>query len=671
MVAVAVLAVLVAQATRLMGITALSIFDLSAPAAPYVGRPVRRFGEALIALSFLGGMYVGTDYPDDLLGALAVGWAVAALVHLVFRSPGGRPSNAQIVAALAELGISVSSVQLSAEQRPEATLFECTDPTGRLLVKVIGRDELDAQVLAKAWRSLVYKDPLPALQLTRVQQVEHEACMTLLASSAGVNVSAVVFVGRAGPNAALLVLRPRPGFRALADIQPEAVTDLVLSAIWREVATLHQAGIAHGALDSRHVMCSESEAAVVAFAAASTARPDHRRAKDVAELLAATAGIVGDDRALTACLRTLGEAEVRAALPFLQPAALGRQTRTALGASGRAARQRLDDLHREAAVRVGLDEPALPELQRLRLSSVLMAVGGLVAVGVLLDEVGNPAKVWEIVRHAQWGWATAALVVSLATNIAYAVALMGTLPIRLPLWPTSEVQLAMSYSSLVVPVIGGTGLQIRFLQRQGADLPAAVAAGGLLSVVGVAITEVALFVVALWLSPHALHLGHIPVSGIIQTVSVLVVACGVVGAVAFGVPRLRRSVLPPVVDAINTIWTALRTPRQLALIVGGNVAVALLYAFCLLACAHAFGATIDFWTAMAVSIGLGTLSSLVPVPGGSAAVGAVGLSGVLVGLGARTEAAVAITLANQLAVTYLPAIPGWVATRHLLDHGYL
>jgi uncharacterized membrane protein YbhN (UPF0104 family) len=99
--------------------------------------------------------------------------------------------------------------------------------------------------------------------------------------------------------------------------------------------------------------------------------------------------------------------------------------------------------------------------------------------------------------------------------------------------------------------------------------------------------------------------------------------------------------------------------------------VALLYAFCLLACARSFGATIDIWTAMAVSTGLGTLASLIPVPGGSAAVGAVGLSGVMVGLGIRTEAAVAITLANQLTVTYLPAVPGWVATRHLLRHGYL
>jgi glycosyltransferase 2 family protein len=494
--------------------------------------------------------------------------------------------------------------------------------------------------------------------------------MTLLAGVAGVNVATVVFVGRAGPNAALLVLRPPTSFRLLAAIEAGAVTDVVLASIWQQVAILHQAGIAHGALDAAHVMCSETDAALVSFSTASTARPDHRQATDVAELLAATAGIVGDDRALAACFGTLGEAEARAALPFLQPPALGRRTRTALGASGRESRQRIDALHRKAAEHLGLDTPALPHLQRLRLSSLFLAAGGLVAVAVLLDQVGNPAKVWAIVGDTQWDWA-AALAVSLATNIAYAVALIGTLPIRLPLWPTSELQLAMSYSNLIIPVIGGTGFQIRFLQRQGADLPAAVAAGGLLSIVGVVVTEVPLFLLALWLSPQALHLGHIPVSGIIQTVSIVVVACGVIAAVAFGVPRLRRSVLPPVVDAITTIWTALRSPRQLALIVGGNMAVAVLYAFCLLACVRAFDATIEFWTAMAVSIGLGTIAALIPVPGGSAAFGAIGLSGVLVGLGIRTEAAVAITLGNQLAVTYIPAFPGWVATRHLLHHGYL
>jgi uncharacterized membrane protein YbhN (UPF0104 family) len=242
---------------------------------------------------------------------------------------------------------------------------------------------------------------------------------------------------------------------------------------------------------------------------------------------------------------------------------------------------------------------------------------------------------------------------------------------RLPLWPTSELQLAMSYSNLVVPVIGGTGFQIRFLQRQGADLPAAVAAGGLLSVAGTVLTQLPLFALALWLSPDSLDLGNVPVNGILRTVALVVVALGVVAAVAFGIPRLRRAVLPPVEQALGTIWTALRSRRQLSLIIGGNLGVSLLYGCCLLFCLRAFDANLSFWTVLAVSIGVGTLASLIPIPGGSAAAGALGLTGVLVGLGLSTEAAVAATLANQLTVTYLPAIPGWFATRHLLAHNYL
>ena len=138
-----------------------------------------------------------------------------------------------------------------------------------------------------------------------------------------------------------------------------------------------------------------------------------------------------------------------------------------------------------------------------------------------------------------------ALGLSLATNLPYAVALMGTLPLRLPWWPTAELQLAMSYSNLVIPVIGGTGFQIRFLQRQGAELPAAVAAGGLLSVVGAVITQLPLFALALWLSPDVVHLGSVPVSGILRVVLIVIFVLGVVVALAFGVPRLRRGRAAP------------------------------------------------------------------------------------------------------------------------------
>jgi uncharacterized membrane protein YbhN (UPF0104 family) len=264
-----------------------------------------------------------------------------------------------------------------------------------------------------------------------------------------------------------------------------------------------------------------------------------------------------------------------------------------------------------------------------------------------------------------------ALLASLATNLPYAVALMGTVPLRLPLWPTSELQLAMSYSNLVIPVVGGTGFQVRFLQRQGSEWAEAVTAGGLLSTVGTVIVQLPLFVVALALSPSSLALGNISVTGILRYALFAVLGLGVLAAVGFGIPRLRRAVLGPAREALSTIVTVVRTPRQVALIVGGNVAVSTLYTGCLMSCLLAFGASLSFWTALAMSIGVGTLGALVPVPGGGATVGSLGLAGALSAIGVPTQVAVAATLANGLAVTYLPAVPGWFATRHLLRADYL
>jgi tRNA A-37 threonylcarbamoyl transferase component Bud32/uncharacterized membrane protein YbhN (UPF0104 family) len=648
-----------------------------ATAGPYVTRPTRRLGRVLVVALVLGAAYVGTTYPADLLAALLIaliaGWGVAAAIHLTFGSPSGQPSISQLEATLASTGVVTTSVRLSPHQDPDATVFDSADQAGPLEVKVIGRDERNAQLLAKTWRFVAYKEPAPPLQLSRLQQVEHEACMTLLAGSAGVFVPKVVFVGQAGPGTALLIIRPLEGPR-LNQLEADAVTDSLLELIWREVAKLHSTGVAHGALDAAHVVISNGVPGIVSFATAATsetARSRYRRAKDVAELLVATAGIVGDERAVAACVNTLGGDAIVPALPFLQPEALHRQTRASLGTHNRDVQPRLDAIRRMASDTIGVEPPALQKLQRLRPSSVLLAAGSLVAIGVLLAQVGDPAKVWAVTRHAQWGWLSLALLTSLATNIFYAVALMGTLSIRLPLWPTTELQVGMSFSNLVIPVIGGIGFQIRFLQREGADLPAAVAAGGLLSTAGTVITQLPLFALAIWLAPNALHLGGVPVHGILEVVALTILGLGVIGALVFGVPQLRRAVLPPVRGAISTIWAAMRSLRQLSLIVGGNLIVSLLYGLCLLACVRAFGISLSFWTMLAVYIGIGSLAALIPIPGGIAAVGGVGLAAALVGFGVPTNAAVAATLTNQLVVNYIPALPGWFATRHLLRHNYL
>ena len=62
---------------------------------------------------------------------------------------------------------------------------------------------------------------------------------------------------------------------------------------------------------------------------------------------------------------------------------------------------------------------------------------------------------------------------------------------------------------------------------------------------------------------------------------------------------------------------------------------------------------------------------MIPVPGGGTAVGSVGMTGALTAVGIPTEVAVAAVLANQLVSNFVPALPGWVATKDLLKHDYL
>jgi len=639
-------------------------------AGPYVSRPVRRLGEFVVLGVAVAAMYLGSAFPRDVVGGLVLGWGVAALVHLVFGSPAGRPTTWQLESTLPGVGIHATDVRLAPVQPPDAAIFEGRDEQGPLRIKAIGRDALDAQLLAKAWRSVLYNEPGPPLYPTRLQQVEHEACMALLAGAAGVRVPDVVFVGNAGPNAALLVTRDVAG-TPLAGLAPEQVSDAVLDGVWSEVAKLHNRRISHGALDAGHVIVDDARrAALVGFARASTAGFEHRRARDTAELLASITVIAGEERAVASCAKVLGPAALTEAIPLLQPAVLHRQTR-ALLAAHRDLRQRLEDLRRTAAETAGVELPPLLHLQRFRMSSVLLAGSSLVAVAALLNQAGSPQHVWSTIGHASWGWLAIALALSLITNLPYAIALMGTLPLRLPLWPTTELQVAMSYSNLAIPVVGGTGFQIRFLQRQGTDLATAVAAGGLLSTAGTVVSQLPLLALAIWLSPDSLHLGRVPVSAIMEDTLVALLGVGLLSAVTLGVPRLRRTVLAPVKEAAAVIWTAVRTPRQLALIIGGNLAVSFLYGFCLLCCVIAFGGHLSLWTLLAVSIVVGTLAALIPVPGGGTAVGSIGVAGALSALGLTAQVAVAASLAFQLTANYLPAAPGWFATRQLLHHDYL
>jgi undecaprenyl-diphosphatase len=639
-------------------------------ASPYLTRGTRRVGQSLLLLLAIASLYLGTGFPNDVFAAIVLGWGCAAAVHLAFGSPGGRPTRAQVAAALAELGVHVESLEIVPVARHFGTLMTADGDDGPLAIRVLGRDEADAQFLAKFWRFVFYKDGGRRVHVTRLEDVQEEAYVLLLAGSNGVKVPHVVIAGTAGPGTALLVVRSPKGAR-LADASPELISDAVLDDLWGNVRRLHRASIAHGALNARHVMVDGDSTLLLDFVDASSGATTDRRNADVAELIVSTADLVGNKRAVAAALSGLGADGVAAALPLFQTAALSRDVRPLGGRAHRDFKQTLADLRTTAATAADVEEPALQPLVRVTKTNLFMAIGALVGVYALLTQIGDPGEFWNTIKTADPWWLAIALLVSFATNLATAVMLMGTVPIPLPFWRTSEQQLSTNFSSLVAPGVGGQVSGVRFLQKQGVGLAAAVAAGAVLAALASDIAGFSLFGVSLVLSPTSIQTTEVPASTIVQVVVVVVVILVIVGALIWYLPKLHKLVVPQLMSAAMTIRDALRSPRRIAEMSIGSIVNTMMYGFVLLACVHAFGASINYWTALGINIFVSLIAGLVPIPGGNTAVGAVGLTGALTAAGVPAEAAVAAVLASQLVNNYIPALPGFFANRDLINHDYL
>jgi undecaprenyl-diphosphatase len=641
-----------------------------AVASPYVSRPAKRLGQFLMLLMFFSSIYLGTAVTDGALAAVAIGFGVAAIVHLAFGSPGGRPTTRQVRAALAQLGVDVDSVALRPVQPAHGSIMVARRGDEEFVVRVLGRDEADAQFLAKAWRWVAYKDGGPELHVTRREDVEAEAYATLLAERAAVRVPHVEVAGSAGPGTALIVLQV-PAGPTLAEAAPELVTDDALHEVWNQVAAMHAAHVAHGRLNAHHIVIADDGPAITDFDEATGMARGQRRAADVAELLASTAAIVGVDRAVAAALAGVGPEVLDAALPILQPAALSRELRPAGHKERKQFSKQVAELRAAAATAAGTEEPPLQPLYRVSGTNLMMAVGTLIAVFALLSQVGSPQELWDTFTSADIWWLVVAMIISITTNMATAVALMGTVPIPLPLWRTAELQLSMSFSNLAVPAVGGMAAQIRFLQKQGVDLASAVASGGVLINVGNIVAQSLLLVVALLLSPAHFQSEKIDTSQLATLALIAILVIVVAGGLILGIPKLRNMVVPPTRNALVTVWTAVRSPRRVAQLLGGNALNAILYACVYMACIWAFGGSINFWTLLALNIFISTIASLIPVPGGNTAVSSVGMSGALVAAGLSTEVAVAAVLMDQLVASFIPAVPGWFATNDLLKRDYL
>jgi len=643
-------------------------------ASPHVSRPLRRIGRIVVTSGAVASVAIGVALPSGVVAGFAVGIGAAALVHLVLGSPGGRLSLDQVRIALADLGVEATALRYAPLGPSGVALVLGRTADGRpILVKVYGRDAWDGQLLTSLWSSVWNRGETPRVG-GRLQQVEHEAFVTLLAERAGIAVQPVITAGLADGRDAMLVIDTGDA-RPLSTLGPDDLDDAALARIWTLDAALFRAGIAHGELDADAVVLrGDGTPAVGDLGGAAVSAPTVALQADRAQLLVSTALTVGVERAVTSAHTELGDDAIAAALPYLQSAALTWSTRRALGDAG----WKLDDLRARAAEIAGVEVPKLEQLRRVTLGSVVMVVViGLVAWAVIsaIANVGLDNLIDEF-ESADIGWLIAAIALVPAVGIGQAFGTIGSCVRPVRFGPVLALQWAIAFIALAVPSSAARiALEIRFFGRIGLSSASAVAVGAIDSVSGF-VVEVTLIALILLTGMSSLQLGGLDGQTVTFTGKWLLIG-GVVLAVlvtiVIAVPKLRGIVVGKATEVKQDVGDSLRvfrSPTKVVMIFGGNLAAVLLYAVVLGFCAAAFGHHLTFADLILTYAVVTIFAGFMPVPGGMG-VAEAGYTAVLVALGMPHTAALSTAMTFRLATYYLPPIWGGFAMGWLRRHEYI
>jgi uncharacterized membrane protein YbhN (UPF0104 family) len=639
-------------------------------ASPHLARPLRYSGRWILAGDAMASIALGLATPGGVLGAVVLGSMSAATVHLLFGSPGGRPSLWQVADALAELGVPAADLQ-PADLQPEGVwTVVATDPSGdHLVVKIYGRDAWDGQLAMSVWRFLWYRNTVPAVSLNRVQLVEHEAFLMLLAASVGIRVPSVLAAGRTEAGDALLVLRTDATVLDTI-LNP---SDELLHGLWASLGQAHRAGLSPGQLDPLRLGCDHAgEAVVLDWVAGRTAPSVDQQLQDEAQLLVATALVAGDDRAVTAAERAVGQDRMTELLPYVQSASLSPTLRSL-------ARDRDHDveaLRSNAADRIGGEVPELVRLRRVTVGTVVQAALLLLAATAIVDGLSglDYAAVGDELRALAWGAVAIGFVLTQTARASGAMSTIGASPQPLPLGPVVLLQFAIGYINMAVPSSAGRlAMVMRFYQRVGSTAATALGVGALDSLANFLI-QVLLVVVTLGFGLGTIELDLTSAIDELSPEAVRLIVLGgailvVAAAVSMLLPSVRERILPTA-RQFRAGLRVLRSPSKVALLIGGNLLTQVFYAFALGACVQAAGHDVGLADLLLIINLVGTLASMIPVPNGIG-VSEAGLTAGLVAAGVPSEAAFAAVITYRILSAYLPPIWGFFAMRSLQRQHYL
>ncbi|MET0904000.1 MAG: lysylphosphatidylglycerol synthase transmembrane domain-containing protein [Acidimicrobiales bacterium] len=633
-------------------------------AAPHLGRPLRYAGRWVVALGTIGTVWTLEATPGGTIAGLIVGTMAAAGVHLLFGSPGGRPSLREVAAAVGDLGVDAQDLR-PAELQPAGvwTVLGRGAAGEPLVIKVYGRDAWDTQMVTQAWRFLWYRNSSARLRLSREGQVEHEGLLLLLASSAGVAAPKVRAAGRSLTGDSLLVVEPV--------VEPGAVG--TLDRLWRALGAAHDAGVSPCSIDVDDLGWNRAgDGAVGSWAGGTTAPDEGQRRQDQAQLLIATSLMTSRDDAIAAALAALGDDGAADIVPYLQVSSVPPSMR-----------RRVDDLddsieglRNELSTRLGIEEPELVQLRRISLGAIVqMALLVLAGSAIISAFAGlDFEEVADEVQSLTLAGILTCFVMAQIARVSGVISTMGASPVPLPVGPVAELQYVVAYIGLAVPsAVGRLAVMMRFFQRVGGSSGIAVGVSAIDSAANF-IVQIALLVIICGFGLGTLDFGLTSALGELESDSatfVLIVAVVLVVGVAIvlAVPKLRNKVVP-VVAQVKEGLQSLRSPAKVAMVFGGNALTQILYGLTLASAAAATGADVGIADAVLINTVVTVFAGVLPIPGG-VGVSEAGLTAGLVATGMTEPAALCAALLHRLMTAYVPPVAGFFAMRTLREQKYL
>jgi undecaprenyl-diphosphatase len=637
-----------------------AVAAVAAVGKPWLSRAWRRATDLSLAALVLLLAIAGTAGVPELLLALAVGMAAGQVVLVLIGAPNRRPTPAVVADGLRDAGVDVVGLTLQRAEGGRSQLYDAPTNEGRVFVKVYGRDSRDADLLYRGYRTAVLRGPnddWPAASLER--DVEHEALLVMLATRAGVAVPALEALTTLPDGSVAVAFEHVDGTR-LDELPADSIGPELLDAVWREVATLHRARIAHRSLRAANVLVAAGQPVIIDLGFGAESADARLQAIDRAELLVSLATLVGSEPAVASAARVIGHDDLASALPYLQPLALSRATRRG------APKGLLNGLRDDIVAATGVEPPPLERLVRVRARTLMMIVALTAAFYVLLPQLADVGDSVDALQGANWWWLLVCVVMSIGTYVAATISLIGGVPESVPFPPTFAVQLASSFVNRVTPAnIGGMALNVRYLQKAGIDPAHAVTAIGLNSAVGALVHIVLLFAFLAWAGRSDASAFKIPsTSTILVVIAVVLAVVGLIALTRWGRHALRKYVLSFFGRSWQSIVVLARSPAKILALVGGSTLVTLAYIAALAAAVTAFDGGLSFAEVGAVYLGASIVAAAAPTPGGLGAMEAALVAG-LTGFQMESSIAVAAVLSYRLLTFWLPVLPGWISFQML------